>query len=198
MHLLIPGRPLRGGALGPSIRSGRLSQSRMCMWMVPNTLYPVVTKLMKGVYNSRPPELRYSSSWRVAKVTGSLSRMGANTALTLKQLTWKRHHFRATYPDQEEKGRCSTKEAVIKQDGGHPHRRSLVGSYVQPHKPISSQQIANWLKLVLEQAGINTQKFSAHSTRGASATAAAVQGVPLAQILQDADWSSESTFNEFY
>ena len=51
--------------------------------------HPVVTRLMKGVYNSRPPEPRYSSSWRVSEVTKYLKQLGQNTVLSLKQLTQK-------------------------------------------------------------------------------------------------------------
>ena len=46
-------------------------------------------------------------------------------------------------------------------------------SCVRPHAPVSSQRIANWLKMVLKEAGIDTPVFLAHSTRGVSATAAA-------------------------
>lgn len=79
---------------------------------------------------------------------------------------------------------------------GEPDR--LLISYVKPHKPVTSQRIANWIKAMLTQAGINVDSFSAHSTRGAAATAAARKGVPVDQILKTADWSTESTFRAFY
>ena len=58
--------------------------------------------------------------------------------------------------------------------------------------------MANWLKTVLRDAGIDTSVFSAHSIRGASATAAAKQGISFSVILKTADWTRESTFRRFY
>ena len=68
----------------------------------------------------------------------------------------------------------------------------------QPHGPVSSSTIARWLKTVMQLAGIDTSKFSAHSTRGASSSAAAMSGVSMHQILETADWSSAKTFKQFY
>lgn len=45
-------------------------------------------------------------------------------------------------------------------------------SHVKPHKPVSSQRIAHWVKDMLRQAGVNTAVFSAHPVRGASMSAA--------------------------
>ena len=36
-------------------------------------------------------------------------------------------------------------------------------SYVEPHKPVSSQRIAHWIKDTLKKAGVDTNKFTAHS-----------------------------------
>ena len=71
-------------------------------------------------------------------------------------------------------------------------------SYMKPHKAVSSQRIANWIKFTLSEAGVSTDTYLAHSTRGASATAAAKQGVSTAQILEAADWTSENTFRKYY
>ena len=60
------------------------------------------------------------------------------------------------------------------------------------------QRIANWIKSMLGDASIDTDTFSAHSTRGATTTAAVKHGVPISQILRTADWSSEGTFREYY
>ena len=70
-------------------------------------------------------------------------------------------------------------------------------SYVKPHKPVTSATIARWVKTVLSLAGIDGV-FTAHSTRGASASAAARAGVALSDIMEAADWSRESTFKKFY
>ena len=70
-------------------------------------------------------------------------------------------------------------------------------SYVKPHKPVTSATIARWVKTVLSLAGIDGV-FTAHSTRGASASAAARARVALSDIMEAADWSRESTFKKFY
>ena len=71
-------------------------------------------------------------------------------------------------------------------------------SLIRPFKPISSSTIARWVKEVLSLSGIDTTKFKAHSTRGASATAATDRGVSISEILQLGDWSQESNFQKFY
>ena len=68
----------------------------------------------------------------------------------------------------------------------------------KPHKPATAATLGRWLKFCLGEAGIDTTVFSAHSTRGASASAAFNSGVPLHNILRTADWTSESTFANFY
>ena len=71
-------------------------------------------------------------------------------------------------------------------------------SYIKPHKPVTSQRLANWLKEILGKAGIDTSVFKAHSVRGASSTAASVKGVLIEDILRTTDWSTDSTFRRFY
>ena len=36
-------------------------------------------------------------------------------------------------------------------------------SYIKPHKPVTSQHIAHWIKDLLGQAGVDTSVFKAHS-----------------------------------
>ena len=62
-------------------------------------------------------------------------------------------------------------------------------SYVRPHKPVTSQRIAHWIKDLLQLAGVDTAVFSAHSVRGASTAAAVAKGIHVADILAVADWS---------
>ena len=80
-------------------------------------------------------------------------------------------------------------------DGGV---NQLFISYTRPHRPITSQRIAYWIKDLLGDAGVNTDVFKAHSVRGASTSAAMNKGVSLAEVLNTADWSKESTFRRFY
>ena len=71
-------------------------------------------------------------------------------------------------------------------------------SYIRPHRPVSSSTLARWMKEALAEANVDTGIFKAHSSRGASITAAAEAGISLPQILTLADWSGPSTFNKFY
>ena len=61
-------------------------------------------------------------------------------------------------------------------DGGV---NQLFISYTRPHRPITSQRIAHWIKDLLSDAGVNTDVFKAHSVRGASTSAAMNVGNPL-------------------
>ena len=67
-----------------------------------------------------------------------------------------------------------------------------------PHKPVVSSSIAQWLKYVLHQSGVDISCFAAHSTRGASASTAALSGLTTAMIMQRAGWSQRNTFSVFY
>ena len=68
----------------------------------------------------------------------------------------------------------------------------------KPHKPVKPATIGHWIKAMMKAAGINTDMFSAHSTRGASTSKANTLGVLSADILKAANWSSTSTFWRFY
>ena len=51
--------------------------------------HPLVTRLMKGVFNDRPPLPRYTCTWNVQTVLTCISSWGSNDSLSLKQLSWK-------------------------------------------------------------------------------------------------------------
>lgn len=56
---------------------------------IPIGQHPLVTHLMKGVYNSRPPKPRYSVTWDVDVVVKYLMSLGPNSSLSLRQLSQK-------------------------------------------------------------------------------------------------------------
>ena len=58
--------------------------------------------------------------------------------------------------------------------------------------------IGHWIKNILCLAGIDTEIFSAYSTRSASTSWATARGVPVSDILKASHWSSSSTFEQFY
>ena len=51
--------------------------------------HPYVKSLLKGILNKRPPKPRYSQTWDVSTVVSHLVRMGDNSELSLKHLSWK-------------------------------------------------------------------------------------------------------------
>ena len=63
---------------------------------------------------------------------------------------------------------------------------------------MTGSTIARWLKTCLQEAGIDTRVFKAHSVQGAASSKAAWSGMTVSDILQAADWSSESSFQKFY
>ena len=71
-----------------------------------------------------------------------------------------------------------TKEFRTDQSQSSP----LFVSYTRPHKPVTSQRLAHWIKYLLAEARVD-QFFKAHSVRGASISAAMAKGVPLPDIL---------------
>ena len=77
-------------------------------------------------------------------------------------------------------------------------KTSLFLSWIGKHDPVTSSTIARWLKTCLQEAGIDTGVFKAHSIRGAASSKVAWSGVTVSDILQAADWSSERTFQRFY
>ena len=82
--------------------------------------------------------------------------------------------------------------------GSGSDKTKLFLSYIKPHNPILSSSIARWILAILSLAGIDTNKFKAHSIRSASALAAASAGVTKNQIMEAADWNSSSVFQQFY
>lgn len=74
----------------------------------------------------------------------------------------------------------------------------LLISYVQPYKPVSRDTITRWVRCTIALAGINVTKYSAHSTRAASVSAAKRDSVNLDDILRTAGWSSECCFARHY
>ena len=70
-------------------------------------------------------------------------------------------------------------------------------SFRAPYKTVKASTIAKWILQVMSSAGVDTDRFKAHSTRGAG-TSAAKGLVPIDMILASGGWSSPSTFSKFY
>lgn len=72
-------------------------------------------------------------------------------------------------------------------------------SFKKPFKEVSIQTLGRWIKYVLRESGLDTNVFSAHSTRHASTSAAKRKRVSLDVIRKSAGWSDKSTtFTKFY
>ena len=71
-----------------SIRSA-VSMTQCHVEGVPIGQYPLVTRLLKGVYNSRPPRPRYSVTWDVDSVIQYLASLEEDNVLSLKTLSQK-------------------------------------------------------------------------------------------------------------
>ncbi|KAL7304020.1 hypothetical protein TKK_0003490 [Trichogramma kaykai] len=78
-------------------------------------------------------------------------------------------------------------------------RSRLFISTRKPYKNIGSQTISRWIKSMLNKAGIDTSRFTGHSTRHASASTANRNGIDIRTIKLTAGWSEKSTvFARFY
>lgn len=74
----------------------------------------------------------------------------------------------------------------------------LLLSFQKPNRPVSTDTIARWIRIVMSKAGIDTKVFGAHSTRAATTSAAHKKGITIDKILSAAGWSNETTFRRFY
>ena len=73
----------------------------------------------------------------------------------------------------------------------------LLVSCIEPYSAVTSSTIGRWIKIELGQAGIDTGRFSGHSTRCPS-TSKALLSVFADIILATAGWTEKSTFWKFY
>ena len=74
----------------------------------------------------------------------------------------------------------------------------LLISYIKPHGPVSRDTLARWTINVLKLSGVDTNRYSAHSTRGAMVSKAKLLGVSVKAILKHAGWKTEHAFAKHY
>ena len=76
---------------------------------------------------------------------------------------------------------------------------TLFISYKKPHKAVGTQSLSRWIKNILKMSGINTDIFSAYSTRHAATSAVKRKGISIDMIKKTAGWTKNSeTFAKFY
>ena len=111
-----------------------------------------------------------------------------------------KHLSSISFQKYEEENLCIVKHIslYIEKTASLRSSEQLLISYNKPHQPISTNTISRWIKLILKMSGVNTDVFSAHSTRAACASTALTQGVPVDTILSKVGWQSEATFAKFY
>ena len=114
-----------------------------------------------------------------------------------------RPHFVITLPSLSDKDQLQTIEILqlylertrtFRLDKHH----KLFLSWRHPHKPVTTDTLARWIREVMQAAGINIKAFGAHSVRGASASFALDQHASIDSVLQAGDWSCLQTFNKHY
>ncbi|EFN67049.1 hypothetical protein EAG_02774, partial [Camponotus floridanus] len=77
--------------------------------------------------------------------------------------------------------------------------KSLFITTVKPHKPVSTQTLGHWIKAFLKKSGVNTDEFTAYSTKHAAVSKASSKGVNIDTIRRTAGWSERSKiFGKFY
>jgi hypothetical protein len=211
--------------------------------------HPIVGRLLKGMFVSRPPQPKYTSTWDVNVLLDKLATLHPNESLTQKQLTLKTvaltalvsaqrsqslaalsldsmqrtpDEYRFTITDILKTSRPG-KFPLVMAFPVFPHNCKLcvyvcIAQYIQvtsriresiptqrlfvsfgkPYKAVGASTISRWLKLALEDAGIDTSLFTGHSYRAASTSKADNLGVSPDVILKTADWTHSGTFRKFY
>ncbi|XP_045131683.1 uncharacterized protein LOC123516453 isoform X1 [Portunus trituberculatus] len=75
---------------------------------------------------------------------------------------------------------------------------SLFLSFIKPHKAVTRDTIARWLRKMLDRSGIGTTRFTVGSVRATAASKAKVMAVPINCIMAKAGWTRASNFAKFY
>ena len=178
----------------------------------------LMSKFKKGVYSMCPLEPKYFVTQDVNQVLSFLKTWAPVEKLTLKQLTLKLvtlaaltsaprsssvHKMDLCFRQLKSNGILLIPELTKCSGPKRPLKELFLVSFPKiggcvPHRHVSLSTIAQWVKSVLTLSGINTESFSAHSTRAAASSAAARARVALKDVMNAADWTNESTFKKFY
>ncbi|XP_043481179.1 uncharacterized protein LOC122512464 isoform X1 [Leptopilina heterotoma] len=93
----------------------------------------------------------------------------------------------------------SLKEYLERTSSLRGENKQFLLSFKKPYNPITTQTLSRWVKDVMTKSGINTEVFSAYSTRHAATSAAHRGGINIDTILKTAGWTEKSnTFAKFY
>lgn len=75
--------------------------------------------------------------------------------------------------------------------------KKLLISTIKPHKGVSKDTVARWIRQTMDKAGIDNM-FKPHSIRAASTSKAKKVGVPLQVITKTAGWANAKVFAKHY
>ena len=208
--------------------------------------HPLVIRLLKGIYNSKPPAAKYKETWDVNSVLiylrdlpdsslpilllshklstllalSTLFRTSELASIDLKSIRFQPNSvsFSLLRPRKAQKSgplqsvclngfsdpsidpvRCLKRYIDLTAEWRNSDNDAhlFIGS-VRPHRPVTPSTVSGWIKSQLKAAGVDVEKFSAHSTRGAGASKAINSGVPMSAVLNAGHWAAESTFTRFY
>ena len=213
---------------------------------VPIGSHPTVNRLLKGIYNLRPPCAKYTETWDVNVVLKYLEKMQPVNQLSLKELTLKlvlllaitkatrldtlaklsirglirgedfillsldsplKNHRKGDklefvkieqFIHNEELCVKTVLEEYLSRTKSLRSSPKLFVSLQSPYKAVTKQTLSRWLKQGLKNAGIDIEKYSAHSARGASVSKAKAANFPIDEILKIGGWRKVNTFNKFY
>ncbi len=106
--------------------------------------------------------------------------------------------IKAYTPDEKVCPMLALQEYLQRTESLRGEHKQLFISYIKPYLPVSRDTLSRWVKTVLDDAGIDTSIYSAHSTRAAATSKAYSNAVPLDTLMKAAGWSSDGTFQKFY
>lgn len=194
--------------------------------------HPLVSHLLRGMFNTRPPSPHYSQSWDVRivinflgnyksshisvlqlvkKAATLLALVNADRCSDLAALDWDYARWIASGVEFTVVQLTKTRKSGVPRKVFYPmfndnneicpvtvlrlycektaEQAAVLqlprAVFITSQKPVRRARpstIGHWIKDILSEAGVNTDKFSAHSIRSASTSWAALKGVPINDI----------------
>lgn len=83
-------------------------------------------------------------------------------------------------------------------NSAHQENGKLLLSFIKPHKHVTRDTVARWIRTVLSLSSIDSSQYSVCSVRPAAASKAKTMALPIGHIMARAGWSRAATFAKFY
>ena len=119
----------------------------------------------------------------------------------LKQSKPSQHLSQLVFSAYHDKRLCiveTLQEYISRTSSLRGNEKKILITTQPPFRAVAKSTISRWIKTVMQEAGIDTSIFGAHSTRAASSTAAAKMKLSLHTIIKTVGWSNDCTFRKFY